>query len=127
MRKSTAIILSLFYLMIATETSVAIHKCMGSIQSIDLVQTTDVCCCGDMSSNSCCENEVVELPQDEEEKVISTYSFSFENEIFVLIELPTIQVIEKSNSDQIVFAAGNTDPPNKVPAYLKNCSFTFYG
>lgn len=127
MRKATAVILSLFYLLIAADASVAIHKCMGSIESIDLVQTAEVCCCGDMNIDSCCENETVDLPQDQEEKVVSHYSFSFENNIFQLIEVPSLLVLERNNPDQLVFGYTDVDPPSHIPAYVKYCSFTFYG
>lgn len=127
MRKTTAVILSIFYLLIAADASVAIHKCMGAIESIDLVQTAKVCCCGDMNMDSCCENETVDLPQDQEEKVISTYSFSFDNHVFQLIEIPSLLVLEKHSPDQLVFGFTNVDPPSSVPKYVKNCSFTFYG
>lgn len=127
MRKTTAIILSVFYLLIAADASVAIHKCMGSIESIDWVQTAEVCCCGDMNIDSCCENETVDLPQDQEEKVVSNYSFSFENDVFQLIELPSLLVLEKHNPDQLVFGFTDVDPPGSIPAYVKYCSFTFYG
>jgi len=127
MRKTAAIILSLFYLLLATEASVAIHKCMGSIESIEFLQTPELCCCGDMNMDSCCENETVDLPQDQEEKVISTYSFSFENDFFQLIKLPSLILLEKTNPIQIVFDSDDGSPPFNIPAYIKHCSFTFYG
>lgn len=127
MRKATAVILSLFYLLIAADASVAIHKCMGSIESIDLVQTAEVCCCGDMNIDSCCENETVDLPQDQEEKVVSHYSFSFENNYFQVIEVPSLLILERNNPDQLVFGFTDVDPPSHIPAYVKYCSFTFYG
>lgn len=127
MRKSIAVILSLFYLLIAADASVAIHKCMGSIESIDLAVTSEVCCCGDMNMDGCCENETVDLPQDQEDKVISAYSFFFENGTFQVIELPSLLVIEKNNPSEFVFGTGEDPPYSPVPVYVELCSFTFYG
>lgn len=127
MRKATALILSLFYLLIAADASVAIHKCMGSIESVDLVQTSKVCCCGEMNMDSCCENETVDLPQDLEDKVISHYSFSFENNFCQVIEVPSLLILEKNNPDQSVFGFADVDPPSHIPAYVQYCSFTLYG
>lgn len=127
MHKTAAIILSLFYLLIATEASVAIHKCMGSIESIDLVQSEKVCCCGDMNTDGCCENETVDLPQDQEDKLISTYTFSFNNDFFQIIELPSLVILEEITSSEVEFGEGKAPPMSTVPVYVQNCSFTFYG
>ncbi|MEO9968188.1 MAG: hypothetical protein ABJF11_20515 [Reichenbachiella sp.] len=127
MQKTTAIILSLFYLLIAADASVAIHKCMGSIESIDLVQTDKVCCCGDMNSDGCCENVMVDLPQDQEDKVISAYCFSFDLGVYQLIEVPPLLLLEKANTSHMIFGVGEDPPISSVPVYLEYCSFTFYG
>lgn len=127
MHKAAAIILSLFYLLIATEASVAIHKCMGSIESIDLVQAEKVCCCGDMNNDGCCENKTLDLPQDQDDKLISFYAFSFNNDFFQLVEIPSLIVLEEDISDEEHFGEGKAPPGSTVPAYIQNCSFTFYG
>lgn len=127
MRKTTAIILSLFYVLISADASVAIHKCMGSIESIDFIQTAEVCCCGDMNMDDCCENETVDLPRDPEDKVISTYSFSFENTFFQLVELPSRLVLDNTHRKDTALRERDISPPLAIPVYIEYCSFTFYG
>ncbi|MEO9805136.1 MAG: hypothetical protein ABJF04_17905 [Reichenbachiella sp.] len=127
MRKAAAVILSLFYLLLATEASVAIHKCMGAVKTIDIGQIEKECCCGDMETSGCCENETVDLPQDREDKLISTYTFSFSNDFFQVIELPSLIMLEANNSGEIEFGEGVAPPLLTVPSYIKHCSFTFYG
>ncbi len=67
MKKAIYILFALFYLTLATKVSASIHFCGGSITNISFYEHSndDVCECGKMTDNSCCNEVTVQWKTDE--------------------------------------------------------------
>lgn len=127
MKKTATIFLALFYVILATDLSVAIHKCMGSVQSISLSQSNEICCCGDINSDGCCENETVDFPEESENKVTSSFTYHFVKSISGIVEFPTQPELEQFVAQEYEFAFHDLPPPESEAVYLLYCSLTYYG
>ena len=128
MKRLTQIMFLALYSLMAVHVTVDMHKCLGRIQSLSLVQSDTKCCCAKAGmERDCCSTETVVLAEDSEGKVITSFAFSFDHLVTATPVFPVAVVTTRNFSEPQVFPAADTSPPNPIPAYIAFCSLTYYG
>ncbi len=127
MKKFSATILSLFYLLTATGLGVTVHTCDDIITAIMLSDNAPSCCCDDEEEmkESCCNDELIQLNVSDEQLLSEQTLVNFEN-TFVSNHYHFASFFE-SQTTHIGFSATDAPPPPKASIRILTCSLTFYG
>jgi len=105
-----------------------VHYCHGHIKSIEFFLQSYSCCCGEMnSSNGCCSNETHFIQLEDEETILLTEKFHFENWFTLIPENNFLYSIDNLPEEDQGIQEVNNPPPQKNPKWVLNCSLTYYG
>ncbi|MFC2152851.1 hypothetical protein ACFLSE_10035 [Bacteroidota bacterium] len=128
MRNFLSIILSTFYLALASSVSINMHYCGGELQSIKINTSSETCCCGssDMSS-SCCQDEELTLGIDIDQNIITQSSLIKDNIFELAIVNVRVETLIVEIIEDIEVLNYDLPPPKLEPIWLFNCSLTYYG
>ena len=128
MKKSIAVILTAFYLILTGGLSVSIHLCSGMIESMQLGENKTSCCCDKAQEQAdCCENEnyIFRLTIDQH-PVNSTISIDP-----VTLDIPdsieNYKIDVKNNPQHTALQYTYLPPPSRHPKWIMHCSLTYYG
>lgn len=128
MRKLTAILVSITYLVLSTGLMVNLHYCQGEIESVSIIAKNSTCCCGTMDfDDGCCHNEQLLIQLDSDQQIVSS-SVQF-SVVFKFIETENYedQFNLKASTENEVYVFRDLSPPPKIAIWKANCAFLFYG
>lgn len=127
MKKLSIIAFAGFYFLASVGIAVNIHYCMGQIGNINLYAEAGSCCCGDEEmEDECCDDSSFFYQIDQDQKVNKPVRTSG-SDLFAFCYFLTYQsALVGSETSQVDHL--QTDPfLYKQPAWLLNCSLTYYG
>jgi hypothetical protein len=126
MKRIATLSFALLYLFLITGIIVNIHYCLGEIASVSLFSKGDPCCCGDRDmADGCCDDQQLVLQFDTDEQKIELKIFDFSIAVVGEILAPQTSVSHSIDAKNPVRDC--TDPPPKIPLWLKHSNLTFYG
>jgi hypothetical protein len=126
-RKINAILLSLLLLVPTFGVSVEKHFCGGRLADVALFTGAGCSCDGETENNSCCHEEEQVLRMDLGQFSSSVQRVPMIAQQDVLTYLGVIETLLGESSAVSTLYFYDLPPPEAVPFYRMNCSFTFYG
>ncbi len=129
MRKTTVILLSLFYLLLFSGIPVTIHYCRGNAEKIRFFSAEDMSCCCEHSccfSKSCCHNEHHWVKADINEQLyeqrvqLNLYHGDF------LAEKIRFSIENEPEKKPVTIPFYGHAPPGNVPIWLLHCTLIYY-
>lgn len=128
MKKLFTILFTVFYLLVSAGILVNIHYCHGQIANIKVFSDKENCCCStNMEDTGCCINVTILLQIDDDQQ--ASHNITLPNNQTYSAVLKSLHLL-KDNSFIITedqFWLIDIPPPENIPIYILNCSFTFYG
>jgi hypothetical protein len=125
MKKSSIILLTLCYFIVATGFAINIHYCGGKLKEISLTQSEDCCCGSKKKAKGCCEEKTVICKIKDNQKttgktVLPTIS---KREIVALYVLTNF--LTHPSGDALAITPDEPPPPNPYsdPVFLLNRNF----
>ncbi|HAN17261.1 MAG: hypothetical protein A2X13_00250 [Bacteroidetes bacterium GWC2_33_15] len=127
MKRTVTIVFLSFYILISLGLTINLHYCGGQFESFTIFGSSKSCCCGNEEMNkSCCENQILHYQINEEQQISQDFRIQPApvSGLFFSAAFSDIEFSYKSkeyNTLQI-----EIPPPKKQPAWLINCSLTYY-
>ncbi len=130
MKRTLLIILSFFYLGIASGATVHFHYCMGELVRLGLSKPEKSKCssCGmslkEGNKKSCCKNEYKQAKTDQSQKASSS-QFDFKQFPAMVVNAVIWEISEKPLIFELDKATLSNGPPERqsVPVFIRNCTF----
>lgn len=126
MKAIFTLILCVFYLLVATNTTINLHYCSGKIQAVSLFGTSEKTCCGEkMQSKGCCHNKLVVFKAKDNHSVSNGSKLLVKNSVIVFkstIPVSIANSLEYVQSDLHFYKDESPPPILKTPIYIRNRS-----
>ena len=126
MKAIFTLILCVFYLLVATNTTINLHYCGGKIQAVSLFGTSEKTCCGEkMQSKGCCHNKLVVFKAKDNHSVSNSSKLLVKDVVGVLTTTSSIQEKSKdyfAKQDSHIYKDESPPPLLKTPIYIRNRS-----
>jgi len=126
-KKINAILLSLFLLVSTFGVSVEKHFCGGRLADVALFTGAGCSCDGETEKNSCCHEEEQLIWMDLGQFSSSVQRVPIVVQQAILTYLEVTETLSGESSGVSTLHFYDPPPPESVPFYRMNCSFTFYG
>ncbi|WP_439652032.1 HYC_CC_PP family protein [Membranihabitans maritimus] len=134
-KKITAYLLLMTYLLVSTGLYGAVHYCSEQFVSISLfdVEKSDECstskCCKEAEENTdekpCCDTELFSLDFASERVLLkSTNNLSFDGGRNIVFGDECEPTVFYSDLESVQVLSDG--PPVRVPSYIQNCALVFY-
>ncbi len=129
MKKTAAILLSWFYLLLYAGIPVTVHYCNGNAEKIRYFSAEDLNCCCEHSccfSKNCCRNEHHLIKADIKEQLngqriqIAVYDSDFPASDICLLKK------NESEHKSVSIPFSGHAPPGNIPVWLLNCTLIYY-
>jgi len=128
MKKLSAILLSVLYLVLTTGISLNIHYCGGKIESVSFISEVNSCCCeSNEMQNNCCKNKQLFIKFESDQKLISCNTINFKADEYVGIQNSVLLSEHRFESKQQSFSFFDFNPPPGPDIWKLNCAFLYYG
>ncbi|MBL4577041.1 MAG: hypothetical protein JKX74_01135 [Flavobacteriales bacterium] len=127
MNKVNAILLSLLLLTSTFGVSIEKHFCGGYLADVALFTGASCGCDEANMDDDCCheENEVIKVDLDQFNTSFQRIPGMAQHDLLVGNTLP--RPIPRPTRGKVLLEQYDLPPPQAVPRYTMNCSFTFYG
>jgi hypothetical protein len=128
MKRFLSISLAMMYLLLTAGFTINIHYCLGEIQSVTPFVKADSCCCGtDEMPVDCCGDEQMIFQFSPDDQLIKSDYSIFKAPLLEPIEIASVRCIENEDHQKVILKFCKSPPPDKIPIWLKNSNFIFYG
>ena len=128
MKKLTAILFSAFYLLATVGVAFNVHYCGGQVGGVSLYANEGSCCCGEAEAmDDCCDNEQFFFQLDQEQKLVKSISTPSNELVSAIATLVVCDILIPEEDVPVVNENLKFPIPHKQPAWLLNCSLTYYG
>jgi hypothetical protein len=130
MKRALLILLSVFYLGIASGATVHFHYCMGELVRLGLTEPKESNCntCGmtpkEGSKKSCCKSDYKQAKVDKSQKNTPSY-FEFKQMPVVVVNAMIWETSQNPVPFELGKAALSNAPPEglPVPVFIRNCTY----
>lgn len=127
MKKFTAIVFALFYLLATVGITLHVHACSGEMAGINAYAKNDKCCCGDQQDNSCCTDTAFFVQLDKDQLPSQNIKISTDEYMHAIAYSVYTEVLLNSGVKTIIPVVFKILFQAKQPVWLLNCSLTYYG
>jgi len=127
-KKISAILLSFLLLVPTFGVSVEKHFCGGRLADVALFAGAGCSCDGETENNSCCHEvkQVIRMDLGQFSSSVQRVPMVAQQDVPKYLEVTKETLpVESSGVSTLYFY--DLPPPEAVPFYRMNCSFTFYG
>lgn len=128
MNRFSSILISSIYFLLTIGITLNIHYCMGQVESVSWMPFTDICCCdtGDIPKG-CCGDEWILLQYRPNEQILTSYTPEFKAELLEILDFSWVKTLENGSQQNNISYYIKPPPSARVPLWLKNSTFIFYG
>ncbi|MBN1597017.1 MAG: hypothetical protein JW894_01880 [Bacteroidales bacterium] len=128
MKKTAAILFSVFYFLATIGIAISLHYCHGELESVVLYSNIEKNCCEHKGNSAgCCSNEQYLLQYYDEQQIIENPGNIIEQSIAVIAELILFSDNRDFEQEETVTEYSEPPPKQIQPVWLINCSLTYYG
>ena len=126
MKRVSAILFAVAYLVLSAGSVFSIHRCMERIVDVGVFAAKGDSCCGGFGyMTGCCQNQEITVSIDDQN---ITPSIGYFLQPVAAQQAETIELSPQNIKDPSPpYSTGNVLPARKVPVWLFNCSLTYYG
>jgi hypothetical protein len=75
----------------------------------------------------CCGNEQMIFQFIPDDQMVQSENTVFKAPLLEIIEIASLRSIDHEDHERVALKICNSPPPEKIPIWLKNSNFTFYG
>ena len=127
MKRLTASILSLVYLLASVGVMVNVHYCGDRVVDVELYSVAECCCGADQEEDNCCHEESHTFQLEDEQTFSSSAIELNPIQQAMLVQLFEFVGTGDSNQHTDPLEIGEDPPPDGPPLYRLHCSSQHYG
>ena len=128
MKRFLTISMAMMYFLLTAGLTINVHYCLGEIESITPFVKAYSCCCGtNEMPMDCCGDEQMIFQFSPDDQLVKSDNSIFKAPLLETIEIASLRFIENEDHQKVIIKSCKSPPPDRIPIWLKNSSFIFYG